>query len=447
MNLPSVPSSHDNIAALSSGQGLAALAVIRISGPKLKDILGRVLSDGGCLRKPRRLVLDQVLDESGEVIDQVLAVFFPGPASYTGEDMAELHCHGGRAVYGRILQRLFALGCREALPGEFTRRAFENGKMDLTRAEAVMHIINARTPQQVKAAARVLTGKFQQRLENLRRQLEEALAVAEALIDFPDEEIDFPLEAELESLAKELGEIRKSLFLAGGGAVEIAILGRQNVGKSSLLNRLAGRELALVTPVAGTTRDAVRFRTELAGREVEFLDTAGLSPKPADELDRLSQEKTRKDARQAALALWVFEATEFTPPPDWCSRPILVANKIDLLEKKQKEGLEKEVLSRGGVMLSALSGEGVENLLEKIAQRLEEEFGPQEGIPVSWQQAEAIDNLVAAIRRAKDEFHHNQLLITAEELRRAMGELGRLLGQEVTPDVLDMIFSRFCIGK
>jgi len=219
------------------------------------------------------------------------------------------------------------------------------------------------------------------------------------------------------------------------------------VGKSSLLNRLAGRELALVTPVAGTTRDAVRFRTELAGREVEFLDTAGLSPHPADELDRLSQEKTCKDARRATLALWVFDAAEFTSPPDWCQRPLLVANKIDLLQQAEKERIKELLLPRGGIMLSALSGEGVDRLLEKLAQRLDEEFGPQDGIPVSWQQASAIENLAEAISQAKEKARQNQLLIVAEELRRAMGEMGRLLGEVVEPDVLDLIFSRFCIGK
>jgi tRNA modification GTPase len=454
-------SERSTIFALSSGRPPAAIAVVRLSGPRasaaLKALIGRV-------PEPRKAALARVRDpKSGEVIDEALALWFPAPHSETGEDVAELQLHGGHAVIAAVLDALATVdGCRMAEPGEFTRRAFENGRLDLTEVEGLADLIAAETPAQRRQAYRQLKGLIGDRAEAWRQRLIEALALVEARIDFSDE-ADVPenlVEPALHAARQLRDEISESLADGGRGerlreGLVVAIAGPPNAGKSTLLNRLARREAAIVSPYPGTTRDIIEVHLDLAGYPVTLLDTAGIR----DSGDPVEQEGVRRARARAAMAdlvLWVTdvsadgaapdEAAEKMPPTEvWWLR-----NKIDL--KPAADDCRSESQSMNGInrsfIISAATGAGMGDLIAALARYSREYFASTESALVTRaRHRRALQETVAALDRALTDDRRGREELIAEELRSAATTLGRLTGRVDVEDILDVIFREFCIGK
>ena len=438
--MPSGDVSRDTIAAIATAPGRAGVGVIRISGGKVRHIAQALL---GSLPAPRHADLRSFRDASGEAIDQGIALYFPAPHSYTGEDVLELQGHGGPVVQQRLLAACLDAGARVAEPGEFTRRAYLEGKLDLAQAEAVADLIDAASAEAARSAMRSLAGEFSSRVNALVAQLLELRALIEAMLDFPEEEVDSlhrddaaaRLARTRAILEDVLGKSRQGSLLRAG--IRAVIAGRPNVGKSSLLNRLAGEERAIVTPMAGTTRDALREAIEIDGVPLTVVDTAGLRAS-ADPIERLGIERTHQELQQADLVIAVHEAAAAEGIADLPEgNRIDVYNKIDLhpgfapppgaiaVSAKTGEGLDalRQAILRAAGWTS--TGESVFLARERHLRALEEARGHLEG---------------AARSAAQWEFF-------AEELRLAQVALGRITGAVSADDLLGEIFARFCIGK
>jgi tRNA modification GTPase len=454
--------SADTIFALSSGRPPAAIAVVRVSGPRAGAALEAL---AGRIPAPRHAALARVRDPaSGETIDEALALWFPGPNSETGEDTAELQLHGGRAVIAGVLAALGRIeGCRPAEAGEFTRRAFENGRIDLTRVEGLADLVSADTEAQRRQAFRQMRGMLGDRAEAWRNQLIEALALVEARIDFPDEG-DVPEDLVAPALARARGlrdEIGRALADQRRGerlreGLVVAIAGPPNAGKSSLVNRIARREAAIVSPMAGTTRDVIEVHLDLEGFPVTLLDTAGIR----DSSDPVEQEGVRRARERVASAdvvLWVLDASaggeiavdtvaqEFPSPAKW-----IVWNKVDLVSVLRIKTLKTIVqkLDYPVYFISALNGAGFTKFLAGLAEHSRQHLGSTEPALVTRERhRRALEDTVAALDRASQESTPGREDVLAEELRLAARALGRLTGRVDVEDILDVIFRDFCIGK
>jgi len=454
--------SDDTIFALSSGRPPAAIAVIRICGPQAGRALQKLI---GRVPPPRRAMLTRVRDPaSGEAIDEAVVLWFPGPRSETGEDMAELQLHGGHAVIASVLDALGGIeGCRPAEPGEFTRRAFENGRLDLTAVEGLADLIAAETGAQRRQAFRQLKGLIGDRAEAWRLQIIEALARVEARIDFSDEaDVPEDLVAPALRAAQQLrGDIAAALADSGRGerlrhGLVVAIAGPPNAGKSTLLNRLARREAAIVSPHPGTTRDVIEVHLDLDGYPVTLLDTAGIR----DSDDPVEQEGVRRARGRAAAAdliLWVIDGSAGeaggadrigAESKSECWR---IKNKIDLVAPTPCGSNE----SRSGnaplrtFSISAATGSGIDALHGALADFAGDYFSTTEPALVTRaRHRNALEETLAALDRALAEGKRGggEELI-AEELRAAATALGRLTGRVDVEDLLDVIFRDFCIGK
>jgi tRNA modification GTPase len=436
------PSSNDTIFALSSGHLPAAIGVVRISGPRAGDAL-RLLA--GKIPEPRRAAFARVRDpRTREIIDEALALFFPGPASETGEDVAELQLHGGRAVVAAVFAALSQMdGLRPAEPGEFTRRAFESGKLDLTKVEGLADLIFAETEAQRRQAFRQLAGLLGDRAEGWRRRLIEALALVEAGIDFSDEaDVASDVTARARAALRELAsEIESTLVDARRGerlreGLVVAIAGPPNAGKSTLLNRLARREAAIVSPHAGTTRDVIEVHLDLGGYPVTLLDTAGIR-ETDDPVEREGVARAKARASSADLILWVDDtaapAARAEGPPRWS-----VKNKIDM--SGGRPGGQDASFA-----ISATTGAGVDELVAALSAFADKTFGQREPALVTRErQRRLLQDCSAALKRALATDADD---LVAEELRAAANSLGRLTGRIDVEDVLDVIFRDFCIGK
>ncbi len=450
--------SDETIFALSSGRPPAAIAVIRICGPYARLALERLI---GRVPQPRRAALARIRGAANdEVIDEGLVLWFPGPHSETGEDMAELQLHGGHAVIAEVFEALGAIeGCRPAEPGEFTRRAFENGRLDLTAVEGLSDLIAAETPAQRRLAFRQLKGLIGDRAEAWRRRLIEALALVEARIDFSDEadvseDLVRPALHAAQQLRNEIAETladgRRGERLREG--LTVAIAGPPNAGKSTLLNRLAQRDVAIVSPYPGTTRDVIEVHLDLNGYPVTLLDTAGVR----ESNDPIEQEGIRRARERAALAdlvLWVIDdsavggvggdSREYIgSTTSW-----LIRNKADLAVEKLC--ITSESRSSGSVKpsftISAKSGAGVDTLVAALAEYAREYFAATESTIVTRaRHRRALEETVAALDRALAQQAEE---LIAEDLRSAATTLGRLTGRVDVEDILDVIFRDFCIGK
>jgi tRNA modification GTPase len=452
---------RDTIFALSSGRPPAAIAVIRISGPRagfaLKETIGRV-------PEPRRAMLARVRDPvSGEVIDEGLALWFPAPNSETGEDIAELQVHGGRAVIAAVLAALAKLeGLRPAEAGEFTRRAFENGRMDLTAVEGLADLVAAETEAQRRQAFRHLKGLLGERAESWRQRLIEALALVEAAIDFSDEE-DVPKSAMAQALER-IGPLAEEIAQAGAGQGErlreglrVAIAGPPNAGKSTLFNRLARREAAIVSPFPGTTRDVLELHLDLGGYPVTVLDTAGMR-EASDPVEREGVRRASEQAAGADLVLWVLEATAVGPEaiaegqrsvalPEG-SELWFVANKMDLVPGPDRQRVESQFARELTVhLLSSLTAAGIDELVNAISRHAERLFSGEPALVTRERQRGLLKETVAALRGAQGAAQEAREEIVAEHLRLATRALGKLLGRVDVEDILDVIFRDFCIGK
>ncbi|HKC34074.1 MAG TPA: tRNA uridine-5-carboxymethylaminomethyl(34) synthesis GTPase MnmE [Xanthobacteraceae bacterium] len=452
----------DTIFALSSGRPPAAIAVVRVSGPQAGAALRALI---GKIPEPRQAALARVRDpHSGEVIDEALALWFPGPRSETGEDTAELQLHGGRAVIAAVLAALGRIaGCRPAEAGEFTRRAFENGQLDLTRVEGLADLIGADTEAQRRQAFRQLKGLLGDRAEAWRKQLIGALALVEARIDFPDEgDVPEDLIGPALALAKQLrdeiagvlADQRRGERLREG--LVVAIAGPPNAGKSSLLNRIARREAAIVSPFAGTTRDVIEVHLDLDGYPVTLLDTAGIR----ESLDPVEQEGVRRARERAVgadLVLWVIDAAacgeipvaqvgeEFSSNNKW-----LICNKTDLISPSISQELKSIIHGKDYryYFISTLTELGFGEFLSALAAHARHYLGSSEPALVTRDRHRgALADTVAALGRAAAEPSPAREDIVAEELRLAARALGRLTGRVDVEDILDVIFRDFCIGK
>ncbi len=443
----------DTIVARATPAGRGGVGIVRVSGPLVGRIAAAVL--GSC-PAPRWATLLAFRDSDGQTLDTGLALYFPAPHSYTGEDVLELQAHGGPVLLDLLLARVVALGARLARPGEFSERAFLNDKLDLLQAEAVADLIAAGSQAAARAAQRSLSGEFSAAILGLNEQVTALRMYVEAAIDFPEEEIDFlgtdELRHRLDTVAGEFTRLeaaaRQGRLLRDG--IHVVIAGRPNSGKSSLLNRLAGYEAAIVTPQPGTTRDLVREHLEIDGLPVHIVDTAGLR-ETADAIEREGVQRTRGQLAVADLTLLVVDASDPGPmEPLLAEVPrgvpvILVRNKIDLTGESAGLAAEQEP---GVVRLSALTGAGLDELRRAIKARAG--FSdPGEGTVIARQRH------LASIRRAREHFDagREQLEMNragellAEELRAAQLALAEITGEFTSDDLLGEIFGRFCIGK
>jgi tRNA modification GTPase len=448
---------RSTIFALSSGRPPAAIAVVRVSGPRAGVALEKLI---GRLPEPRKAALARVRDPaSGEVIDEALALWFPAPRSETGEDVAELQLHGGQAVIAGVLDALAMIeGCQPAEAGEFTRRAFENGRLDLTAVEGLADLIAAETPAQRRLAFRQLKGLIGDRAEAWRRRLIEALALVEALIDFSDE-ADVPedllgpalhaAQQLRDEIAGVLADGRRGERLRDG--LVVAIAGPPNAGKSTLLNRLARREAAIVSPYAGTTRDVIEVHLDLDGYPVTLLDTAGIRDS-AEPVEQEGVRRARERAASADLVLWVIDpsaggvaANEY--PENFVNAEVwLIRNKIDRACASAANANNSEY--KFTISISALTGIGIEALTAALSAYAKTYFAATESTVITRaRHRQALEETVAALDRAVARGHANGEELIAEELRSAATTLGRLTGRVDVEDILDVIFRDFCIGK
>ncbi|TGN78914.1 tRNA uridine-5-carboxymethylaminomethyl(34) synthesis GTPase MnmE [Bradyrhizobium yuanmingense] len=444
------------IFALSSGRAPSAIAVVRVSGSQAGAALTAL---AGRLPAPRQASRRLLRDGAGQPIDDAVVLWFPGPASATGEDVAEFHVHGGRAVLAALFAAISDIpNTRAADPGEFTRRAFENGKLDLTEAEGLDDLIHADTDRQRRQALRQLQGLLGDRARDWRERIIEASALIEAGIDFSDEgDVPAELRAPAVKAIRALhDEITKVLAAQGHSerlreGLVVAIAGEPNVGKSTLINQLARREVAIVSPHAGTTRDVIEVQLDLDGYPVTVIDTAGIR-ETDDPVEQEGVRRARARAEGADLVLWLVEGGQAVDPDTTRSRWTsadgaaspggsvwIVRNKIDLGGGKGARPSEFGI--------SASRGDGIPELVEALVKFASEFFGTTEGAMVTRaRQRELLSRASASLRRSLDLVEHGEEL-AAEELRAAAYALGRLLGRVDVEDVLGAIFQKFCIGK
>ncbi|HTQ77934.1 MAG TPA: tRNA uridine-5-carboxymethylaminomethyl(34) synthesis GTPase MnmE [Burkholderiales bacterium] len=432
----------DTIAAIATPPGRGGIGVVRVSGPGVARIAASLL---GGLPEARRARFGPIRDRHGELLDEGLAIYFAAPHSYTGEDVLELHGHGGPVVMGTLLGAALDAGARLAEPGEFTRRAFLNGRLDLAQAEGVADLIDAASREAARSALRSLEGEFSAAVRVLVAQLTDLRALTEATLDFPEEELDA---LQHEDARERLGRLRAALeaLIASSrqgsllrAGVHAAIVGQPNVGKSSLLNRLAGEERAIVTALPGTTRDALRETIAINGVPVTLVDTAGLR-ETSDEIERLGVQRARREAERADLVLVVLEAgcMQEPPGPPPPARRITVVNKIDLVpgEKARRNGAT--------VHVSAKTGAGLDLLRDAI---LEAAGWQARGETVFLARERHLRALASARAHLEAAAQHTGWELLAEELRLAQDALGRITGLVSADDLLGEIFARFCIGK
>jgi tRNA modification GTPase len=448
---------RSTIFALSSGRPPAAIAVVRISGPRAGAVLEKLV---GRVPEPRKAMLARVRDPAnGEAIDEALVLWFPAPHSETGENVAELQLHGGHAVVAAVLDALGTIeGCRIAEAGEFTRRAFENGRLDLTAVEGLADLIAAETSAQRRLAYRQLKGLIGDRVEAWRHRLIEALALVEARIDFSDE-ADVPEDLVGPALlgARTLrDEIAAALEDGGRGerlrdGLVVAIAGPPNAGKSTLLNRLARREAAIVSPYAGTTRDVIEVHLDVGGYPLTLLDTAGIGDSD-NPVEQEGMRRAHERANAADLVLWVVDgsangrAVNERPANLSGGEVWLVRNKIDLSDGQSPFGDKTEYKFTQSV--SAKTGAGIDALVTALTRFAQDFFATSESAVVTRaRHRSALQETVAALDRALALKGTDTEELIAEELRSAATTLGRLTGRIDVEDILDVIFRDFCIGK
>lgn len=443
---------QDTIAAIATAPGSGGIGVVRVSGPLSRDIADAVL--GHC-PAPRHAAYLPFNDDQGDLIDRGIAIYYAAPHSYTGEDVLELQAHGGPALMQLLLARCLALGARQAEPGEFTRRAYLNDKLDLAQAEAVADVISAATAEAARSAVRSLAGEFSERIHALRDRLINLRMFVEACLDFPEEDIDFisqgDVAGKLEGIAVELKSVfagaKQGNLLREG--IQVVLVGQPNVGKSSLMNQLAGEEVAIVTSIAGTTRDTIRSAIQINGVPLHIIDTAGLR-ETTDEVEQQGIARTWRALENAHVALLLVDAshgiTEMEKsilerlrkdlPKLW------IHNKVDLTSetvgKLERDG-EKHLY------LSAKTGAGINLLREELLDIAGWQPGGEGVYMARVRHLEALKLVEANLDRAGLLLTQPELL--AEELRQAQEALNTITGEFTSDDLLGEIFSRFCIGK
>lgn len=460
---------EDTIVAVSTATGRGAIGIVRLSGPQALEIAGKVFrpASGGALSgDSHRMHYGHVVDMSdGQTVDEAMVSVMRAPRTYTREDVVEINCHGGPVAQRAVLRLLVRLGARLAEPGEFTRRAFLNGRIDLTQAESVAAIVAARSSGALRASLRQLEGGLSDRLRAARRGLVNVLAQIEATVDFSDEDVDEldwdAVEKGLEVAETDLRRLLQTAFVGRvlEQGVRTAIVGKPNVGKSSLLNALLMRERAIVSDIPGTTRDTVEELMEIGGIPIHLVDTAGIR-EGRDHVERLGVERSVRAMEQADLVLAVVDLTAAWDEDDdellrklEPARSIVVVSKADLVgEARRSEVAERvtSVVSGPLCAVSSLTGEGLDELRQTIERLVTSDRGLhlEEPVLATERQRSLVAEAAAATEAALEGARrHGDEELVCEDMRSAIQALGRITGEELTPDLLDEIFSRFCIGK
>lgn len=447
-----IAAANDSIAAIATASGAAGVGVVRVSGPAVPVIAKTLL---GRSAQPRYAHFAAFRDREGALIDRGLLLYFPAPASYTGEHVLELQGHGSAMLLDALLRRVCELGARLARPGEFTERAFLNGKLDLAQAEAVADLISARSQAAARAALQSMEGAFSQRVDSLLQALIALRVHIEAAIDFPEEEIDFladpAIARQLDDVRNEhaqlLREAERGVRMTDG--LRVAIIGRPNAGKSSLLNALAGRDRAIVTAIAGTTRDVLREHVDLDGVTLELADTAGLR-ETEDEVEREGVRRARHELSGADVALLVTEQGHLDDDLhllDGLAQSVerlLVINKIDLDGATTRQG---QVAGRMALWLSARTGEGLDALRAQL-RHLAGSGSGEGAFSARRRHVVALERVGAYLAQTADVLANLRAgELAAEELRQAQQALGEITGNYSSDDLLGAIFGSFCIGK
>ncbi len=439
----------DTIAAIATAAGGAAIAIVRVSGPQALRIAARI---AGPDIHPREAQLRQLRTGTGETIDTAVVLSFPAPHSYTGEDLVEFQIHGSPVIADWLLETLFAAGARAAEPGEFTLRAFLNEKLDLAQAEAVADLVASQSRAGANAAGRSLQGRFSSRIARLQRRLTDVRVQIEAHLDFPDEDIEpeemrrlrAAIEAALGEVEALRQEARSGVVLRDG--LSVAIAGPPNAGKSSLLNRLAGYDAAIVTDIPGTTRDPLREQIVLDGLPVQIVDTAGLR-ETDDPIEREGTRRAQDAAAQADRILWLHDVREGEPAARAAARaafpdaaaPTIVLNKMDLSDAHPADTADC-------VAISALTGEGLDALIAHLKTAAGWHEGAEGTFTARRRHLDALARAHARLDAARAPLESRPEL-AAEELRMAQAALGEITGEFTSDDLLGEIFSSFCIGK
>lgn len=443
---------EETIAAVATAPGEGGIAVIRISGKEACDITAKIYSGPIATYPTHTAHFGKILD-AGEVVDEVLLLVMRAPRSYTGEETVEIHCHGGSLITKRVLETVLKAGARAALPGEFTFRAFKNGKIDLAQAEAVQELIAARNDLAMQAAERQLDGALSRQVVQFQKELTGVAAIVEAWIDFPEEGLEFATVAEIvEQLEKVRSAIDRLAASFHEGKVvraglTLCLLGAPNVGKSSLMNALLGKERAIVTDIAGTTRDLLEDEVRLGGLHFRLLDTAGVR-KTEEVVEKEGIRRTKQAVQEADFVLLILDASRGLTEEDLAllemtqeKKRLVVYNKIDLQEPERMEGC---------VYISAKERMGLDGLKEKIEQLIWRKGPPskEELFITNVRHKEALQNAEKALAQlisglkagVSPEF-------LSSDMRLALSELGTIIGTDITEDILSAIFSKFCVGK
>ena len=444
--------STDTIAAIATAPGAGGIGVVRVSGPLAANIATQIL--GHC-PAPRHAAYLPFLQADTTLIDRGIAIYFPNPHSYTGEDVLELQAHGGTALMQILLARCIECGARHAQAGEFTQRAYLNDKLDLAQAEAVADLINAATVEAARSAVRSLSGEFSQAIQTLLQQLVDLRMYVEACLDFPEEEIDFitqgrvleKLQANQAALQHIFHQARQGVLLREG--INVVLIGQPNVGKSSLLNALSGEEVAIVTPIAGTTRDTIKSVIQIEGVPLHVIDTAGLR-ETEDTVEQVGIARTWKAIETAHVALLLVDSQHGIAaqekailhklPPE--VKKVWVHNKIDV--SRETSRIEKHE-NEQHVFLSAKTGDGIASLQKTLLEIVGYQPGGEGVFMARARHLQALQEVEQHLDQAMLQMHAAELV--AEELRCAQEALGTITGEFTPDDLLGEIFSRFCIGK
>lgn len=457
----------DTIAAIITPIGAASVGIIRISGPQAVVIADKVFHSSRGLEiqesPTHRVIYGKITDEEETMVDEALALVMRGPKSFTGEDVIELHCHGGMVVLRKALELVLRAGARMAEPGEFSKRAFLNGRMDISQAEAIMDIINAKTEKAVLAAANNLEGTIAREVRRLRNKLLEIIAYLEADIDFPEEDIarlnQEEIYIQISTVEKDLAEIlltyRSGRIVREG--LKTALIGKPNVGKSSLLNALLKEKRAIVTDVPGTTRDIIQEYYNLGGIPLILIDTAGLS-NTEDIVEKMGVEKTKEVMAEADLILYVFDIKQGVTSEDISTirslprgKVLLLVNKIDLLEEGgEEESIRKMLEGYEVIFISAKENLGLQELEEGISRMFFDEGVEIKNRPflTNTRQKDALDKARVAVINAREALKEQMPAdFISIDLRQAWVMMGEVTGETLDEDIIDLIFSKFCLGK
>lgn len=442
----------DTIAAIATASGAGGIGVVRVSGPLSAQIAQAIL---GTCPAPRHAAYLDFKQHDGDLIDRGIAIFYPNPHSYTGEDVLELQAHGGTALMQILLQRCIAVGARQAAPGEFTRRAYLNDKMDLAQAEAVADVINAATAEAAKSAVRSLSGEFSQHINALLQKLTDLRMYVEACLDFPEEEINFITQGRVaEKLAAITAELETVFLKARQGSllrdgINVVLVGQPNVGKSSLMNQLAGEEVAIVTSIAGTTRDTIRNAIQINGVPLHIIDTAGLRDTD-DEVEKFGIARTWRATETAHIALLLVDSTHGITDTeksilDRLPQEIIkiwVHNKIDVTHEP---AIIEEKKQSTHIYLSAKTGAGIDLLKAQLLTLAGYQNNAEGVFMARARHIQALTAVSSHLRYAAQQINAAELV--AEELRVAQEALSSITGEFTPDDLLGEIFSKFCIGK